>query len=166
MKVIAYFDILASHTEQKKEKAEEIIKKAFSDIKGQLEKNEKIKILKTEEAEILEREIDIQGNKIKAWSSFLKAELEINNIEDLFDFVLWYSPSRLEINGLKEARFNIDGKEIKLTGKQFNEILNSISARIIELTRILLDLNTRYQIAQEIIKKYLPREAQKLDQPK
>lgn len=166
MKATVYFDILASHTEQKKEEAEKIIKSTFENLRDQLKKNEKIKIINTEEAEIVERELDINGRKMKAWSSFLKAEIEYNEIEDLMDFILWYSPSRIELDGIREVRIITNEKEIKIPSVKFNEMLNTITARIIDLSRVIFDLNIRYIALQKLLEKYQKEQDKNKNQPK
>jgi len=145
MKFKAYIEALGNDKDFLKKFLEEIEKKIreFNDI---LIENSRID-------EPVEREVEINNQKTKIWSSYLEIDGRFNDIEPLIDFILQYSPSRIEIEDIKEIRLVTNDGEIKLSRERFNNILNSISYKIIELSRTIGSLIITNKILEDTIKK-------------
>ncbi|MEM0379612.1 MAG: hypothetical protein QW184_01075 [Nanopusillaceae archaeon] len=156
----AYIEALGNDKDTLKKFLEEISKK-IKEFKSINIKNIKIE-------EPIEREIEESGKKMKLWSSYIEILASIEKFEDLIDFVLWYSPSKIEVLDLKEIKILTSEKEIRLGKENLNILLNQISSRIIEMTRLVNILMTTNSILYKTLEKYAPGEIKKLqdNQPK
>lgn len=140
----------------------DLLKKFLSEVENKLKEYKEIVIKDSKIAEAVEKEIEENNKKIKLWSSYLEMLAETERIDNLIDFILWYSPSRIEIEDIKEIKiFTKEGEE-KITKEKFNMILNQISSRIIELSRLINSLMITNSILYQILEKYAPKELEKL----
>jgi len=103
--------------------------------------------------EPIEREVEINNQKVKIWSSYLEINGKFNDIESLINFILQYSPSRIEVEDIREIKLITNDGEIKISREKFNDILNSISYKIIELSRMIGNLIITNKILEDTIKK-------------
>ncbi|RDD52543.1 hypothetical protein BA065_01090 [Nanoarchaeota archaeon NZ13-N] len=130
----------------------EFLKKFLGEIEGKIKEFKGISIEKSKIEEPIEKEIEINNQKSKVWSSFIEIDGKADGIESLIDFVLWYSPSKIEIEDVKEIKISTDEGDIKISREKFNNLLNQISFRIIDLSRTIGDLLIANRILQETIK--------------
>ncbi|MEM4772711.1 MAG: hypothetical protein QW648_01730 [Nanoarchaeales archaeon] len=146
----------------------DILKNFLNEISKKIEEFKEISIKNIKIEEPIEKEIEENGKKLKLWSSYIEIFAEIEKFEKLIDFVLWYAPSKIEILDLKEIKILTSEKEIKLSKENLNILLNQISARIIELTRLVNILMTTNTVLYKTLEKYAPEEIKKLksNQPK
>jgi len=147
MKCKIFFESLGNP----KEFLQDFLNKLLEEIK----KYERIEITSYNIAEPVEKEIGQDDKKMKLWSSFLEIEANFKDFDSLIDFILFYSPSYIEIE---------DIKEIKLEKEQINNILNSISHRIIQLSMIINDLKAQNTLLFKHLEKVAPRIANSLKQ--
>jgi len=145
MKCKIFFESIGSP----KEFVQDFSNKLLDEIK----KYEKIEVLKYNIAEPIEKEIDQGDKKVKLWSSFIEIEANFKDFDSLIDFILFYSPSHIEVE---------DVKDIKLDKEQINNILNTISHRIIQLSIIINDLKVQNALLFKHLEKVAPRIADSL----
>jgi len=145
MKFKAYIEALGNDKDFLKKFLEETEKKV-KEFNGIFIENSRID-------EPVEREVEINNQKTKIWSSYLEIDGKFNDIESLIDFILQYSPSRIEIEDIKEVKFVTNNGEIKISKERFNNILNSISYKIIELSRMIGSLIITNKMLEDTIKK-------------
>jgi len=145
MKFKAFLEALGNDKDLLKQFLGELDKK-IKEFKGVSIENSKIE-------EPIEREIEVNNQKAKVWSSYLEIDGSSNDLESLIDFLLWYSPSKIEVEDIKEVRLITNEGEIKIPKEKFNSMLNSISNRIIELSRTIGSLVITNKILEETIKK-------------
>ncbi|HIP66718.1 MAG TPA: hypothetical protein EYH09_01150 [Candidatus Nanopusillus sp.] len=143
MKARFFFEALGSP----KDFITQFLNKLLEDIK----QFEGLEITNYKIEEPIEREIEVNGKKIKMWSSFLELEGSPKDFQSLLDFILMFSPSHIEIEGIKKIEFTKD---------ELNNMLNAISARILQLTTVINDLNAKNQLLLHHLEKVAPRLAQ------
>ncbi|MEM1634203.1 MAG: hypothetical protein QXR54_02160 [Nanopusillaceae archaeon] len=146
----------------------DVLKNFLNEISKKIEEFKEISVKNIKVEEPIEKEIEEGGRKVKLWSSYIEIFAETEKFENLIDFVLWYAPSKIEILDLKEIKILTSEKEIKLGKENLNILLNQISARIIELTRLINILMTTNTVLYKTLEKYAPEEIKKLksNQPK
>jgi len=145
MKFKAYIEALGNDKDFLKKFLEETEKK-IKEFNGIFIENSRID-------EPVEREVEINNQKTKIWSSYLEIDGKFDDIESLIDFILQYSPSRIEVEDIKEVKFVTNNGEIRISKERFNNILNSISYKIIELSRMIGSLIITNKILEDTIKK-------------
>jgi len=145
MKFKAFLEALGTDKDVLKNFLEELDKK-IKEFKGVSIENSKIE-------EPIEREIEVNNQKTKIWSSYLEVNGKSDDLESLLDFILWYSPSKIEIEDIKEIKLITNDGEIKISKERFNNMLNLISSRIIELSRTIGSLMIANKMLEETIKK-------------
>jgi len=143
MKVRFFFETLGSP----KDFVTQFLNKLLEDIK----QFEGLEVENSKIEEPIEREVEVGDKKVKLWSSFLEIEGTPRDFQSLLDFILMFSPSHIEVE---------DIKKVELTKEEVNTILNGISARIIQLTTIINDLNAKNQLLLHHLEKVAPRLAQ------
>jgi len=131
----------------------DLLKKFLGDLDKKIKEFKSISIESSKIEEPIEREVEINNKKTKVWSSYLEIDGSFNDLESLLDFLLWYSPSKIEVEDIKEIRLLTNDGEIKIPKEKFNNMLNSISNRIIELSRTIGNLVITNKILEETIKK-------------
>ena len=148
MKVKFFFEALGNP----KDTVKDFLNKILNDINS----FEGVSIENSKIEEPIEREIEAEpGKKVKMWSSFLEVTAEVKDFPTLLDFVLIFSPSHIEIEDVKKMEF---------TREQLNDILNSVSNRVIQLSMVINDLIARNQMLLAYLEKVSPRIAQQFKQ--
>lgn len=147
MKTKLYFEILGNQKEPMQGFMNKIIEKIkeFKDIK--------IEEIKTADIIETEREFltpDDKKIKAKVFSSYIEVKAEFESLSKFIDFVLYYSPSRIEFEDLKEVIIRYKDKEEKVPATTFSNIINLISNKIIDLSLLNLNLAFAYN---ELLKK-------------
>jgi len=145
MKFKAYIEALGNDKDFLKRFLEETERK-IKEFNGISIENSKID-------EPVEREVEVNNQKTKIWSSYLEIDGRFDDIEYLIDFILQYSPSRIEIEDIKEIKLVTNDGEIKISKERFNNMLNSVSYKIIELSRMIGSLIITNKILEDTIKK-------------
>jgi len=130
-----------------------ILKNFLEELDKKIKEFKGISIESSKIEEPLEREIEVNNQKTKIWSSYLEINGNSNDLESLLDFILWYSPSKIEVEDIKEIKLITNDGEIKISKERFNNMLNLISSRIIELSRTIGSLMITNKILEETIKK-------------
>ena len=143
MKVRFFFEALGSP----KDFVTQFLNKLLEDIK----QFKGLEIVNSKIEEPIEREVEVNGKKVKLWSSFLEIEGIPRDFQSLLDFVLMFSPSHIEIEDIEKIEF---------TKEELNNILNEISTRIIQLTTIINNLNAKNQLMLHHLERIAPRLAQ------
>ena len=135
-----------------KDTVTEFLNKILNDIMS----FEGVNIVDSKIDDPIEREIETEPNKkMKMWSSYLEITAEFKDFPTLVDFVLMFSPSHIELEDVKKMEF---------TREQLNDLLNSMSNRIIQLSMIVNDLLARNQMLIAALEKVSPRIAQQFKQ--
>ena len=143
MKVRFFFEALGSP----KDFVTQFLNRLLEDIK----QFEGLEVMNSKIEEPIEREVEVNGKKVKLWSSFLEIEGIPRDFQSLLDFVLMFSPSHIEIEDIEKIEF---------TKEELNNILNEISTRIIQLTTIINNLNAKNQLMLHHLERIAPRVAQ------
>lgn len=143
MKVRFFFEALGSP----KDFVTQFLNKLLEDIK----QFKGLEIVNSKIEEPIEREVEVNGKKVKLWSSFLEIEGTPRDFQSLLDFVLMFSPSHIEIEDIEKIEF---------TKEELNNMLNEISTRIIQLTTIINNLNAKNQLMLHHLERIAPRLAQ------
>lgn len=143
MKVRFFFEALGSP----KDFVTQFLNKLLEDIK----QFKGLEIVNSKIEEPIEREVEVNGKKVKLWSSFLEIEGIPRDFQSLLDFVLMFSPSHIEIEDIEKIEF---------TKEELNNMLNEISTRIIQLTTIINNLNAKNQLMLHHLERIAPRLAQ------
>lgn len=143
MKVRFFFEALGSP----KDFVTQFLNRLLEDIK----QFEGLEVMNSKIEEPIEREVEVNGKKVKLWSSFLEIEGIPRDFQSLLDFILMFSPSHIEIE---------DMEKIEFTKEELNNMLNEISTRIIQLTTIINNLNAKNQLMLHHLERIAPRVAQ------
>jgi len=107
-------------------------KKLIEDLK----KLDYLEIKKIENPEPIEREVG-KDKKVKMFSTFIEVEGEFKDLDSLFNFILDFSPSTIEI---------LDPEKFEIKNFELNKYLNDISHRIINLMLLYQDLYAKYML--------------------
>ncbi|GEM_PF-1516010 len=137
----------------------EILPQIFENIEKNIKEFKYIKILSEEKGEPLEREIQDPNNpnvKIKIYTAYINILAELEEFDHLLDFILWYAPSRVEVEDIKEIKIITKEKEIKYNKEKVNILLSQISKRIIDISILLSTIMVQNRILGERLKKYEP----------
>ena len=124
MKAKLYFEAFSND----KDKLIEVLDKTLYNNISQF-KN--FQIIEKKTADPIEKEIKTNdGKSIKGWSSYLEVYADFKDFDSLIDFILFYTPSRIEVEDIKELKISSKEGEIKLNKEKTNLLLNQISQAI------------------------------------
>jgi len=148
MRAKFYFEALGNP----KETVNEFLNKILKDI----QEFEGFTLESSNIEEPIEREIEAEpGKKVKMWSSYLEVVGEFKDFPTLLDFILMFSPSHIEVENIKK---------MELSKEQLNDLLNSVSNRVIQLSMVINDLIARNQMLIAALERVSPRMAQQFKQ--
>ncbi|MGC9133479.1 MAG: hypothetical protein ACP5GJ_03720 [Nanopusillaceae archaeon] len=134
MKARLYFEAFSND----KDKLMEVLDKTLYD---NVSKFKNFQIIEKKTADLIEKEIKTpDGKTLKGWSSYLELYADFKDFDSLIDFVLFYTPSRIEIEDIKEMRIYTKDEEIKFNKEKINLLLNQISQAI--FTKVTALVNT------------------------
>ncbi|EOD42372.1 hypothetical protein Nst1_405 [Candidatus Nanobsidianus stetteri] len=123
MKSKLYFEAFSND----KDKLIEILNKTFEEVS----KFKNFQIIDKKIADPITRDIKTpDGKTINVWSSYLEIYADFKDFDSLIDFVLFYTPSRIDIEDIKEMKIITKDKEIKYNKEQINLLLNRIPQAI------------------------------------
>lgn len=150
MKAKIYFEVVG--------KEKNLIKDFEDKILNKVEEYKEMKILNKYIADPIEAEKEFPDPKnpknkikVKLLTSYIELSSEFEDFEKLINFIINYSPSRIEIEDLDEIEIKYKGdKTEKITGMKFSEILSLISNKIIELS---INMSQLYLSYMELVKK-------------
>ncbi|BFI73043.1 hypothetical protein YN1_0300 [Nanoarchaeota archaeon] len=124
MKAKLYFEAFSND----KDKLIEVLDKTLYNNISQF-KN--FQIIEKKVADPIEKEIKTpDGKNIKGWSSYLEVYADFRDFDSLLDFILFYTPSRIDVEDIKEIKITAKDEEVKLNREKINLLLNQISQAI------------------------------------
>jgi hypothetical protein len=134
MKARLYFEAFSND----KDKLIEVLDKTLYD---NISKFKNFQIIEKKTADPIEKEIKTpDGKTLKGWSSYLEVYADFKDFDSLIDFILFYTPSRIEIEDIKEMRIYTKEGEVKFNKEKINLLLNQISQAI--FTKVTALVNT------------------------
>ncbi|MGC9079399.1 MAG: hypothetical protein ACP5G1_01535 [Nanopusillaceae archaeon] len=165
MKAKLFFEAFSNDKDKLKEILEEVVYKNVSQFKN-------FTIIDKKVADPIEKEIATPDKKtIKGWSSYLEIRADFNDFESLLDFVLSYTPSKIELEDIKEMRVITKEGEYKYNKMKvemmFQQISQAIITKIATFANVYLaQMRKPPQEQQNTQKPNLNLKIPKEDQPK
>ena len=133
MKSKLYFEAFSND----KDKLTEFLNKTFEAVS----KFKNFQIIDKKIADPITKDIKTpDGKTISGWSSYLEIYADFKDFDSLIDFVLFYTPSRIDIEDIKEMKIISKDNEIKYNKEKINLLLNQISQAINMKVSALLNI--------------------------
>ncbi|BBL45620.1 hypothetical protein MJ1_0462 [Nanobdella aerobiophila] len=124
MKARLFFEAFSND----KDKLIELLDKTLPD---NISKFKNYQIIEKKTAEPIEKEMPTPDNKkINGWSSYLEVYADFKDFDSIIDFILFYTPSKIEVEDIRELKIVAKDQEVKYNKERINILLNQISQAI------------------------------------